>query len=76
GPDLVVILHRLPDVLGSTEPPAYAIQEGDYVVLAPLQSFRGAQRYTVPADIDLSNYASVAIWCRRFNATFGAAVLQ
>jgi Electron transfer DM13 len=76
GPDLVVILHRSPDVLGSTKPPAYALKEGDYTVLAPLQKFSGAQRYTIPATVNLADYQSAAIWCRKFNATFGAAILS
>lgn len=33
GPDLRVILHRLDDVIGSTEPPTYPIQEQDYVII-------------------------------------------
>jgi hypothetical protein len=76
GPDLVVILHRSDNVIGSTQPPAYPIQEGDYVVIAPLQQFQGAQRYTIPADINLADYRSVGIWCRKFNAMFGAATLS
>jgi hypothetical protein len=76
GPDLVVVLHRLEDVIGSTNPPAYPLREGDYVVLAELESFDGAQRYSIPADVNLDEYQSAAIWCRRFNATFGAATLQ
>lgn len=76
GPDLVVVLHRAEDVLGTTEPPAYPIQEGDYVVLAPLESFSGAQSYPVPENVNVDEYQSAAIWCRRFNATFGAATLQ
>lgn len=76
GPDLVVILHRSADVLGSTQPPAYPINEGDYVVIAPLQSFTGAQRYTIPAAVNLADYQSAGIWCRRFNAMFGAATLR
>lgn len=76
GPDLVVILHRSNNVLGSTQPPAYPIKEGDYVVLAPLKKFSGAQSYTIPESINLADYQSVAIWCRKFNATFGAAVLR
>jgi len=75
GPDLVVILHRSDNVLGSTKPPAYSLKEGDYVILAPLQKFSGAQQYTIPASVDLSKYQSAAIWCRKFNATFGAAKL-
>lgn len=75
GPDLVVILHRSSDVIGSTQPPAYPINAGDYVVVAPLQQFQGAQRYVVPADVNLADYRSVGIWCRKFNAMFGAAAL-
>ncbi|MBD1873440.1 DM13 domain-containing protein [Nodosilinea sp. FACHB-131] len=76
GPDLVVVLHRSEDVIGSTEPPAFPLQEGEYVVLAELESFSGAQSYAISADVNLDDYQSVAIWCRRFNATFGAAPLQ
>lgn len=73
GPDLFVILHRFDDVLGSTEPPAYPLQEQDYVILGPLQAFRGAQRYPIPEDVNLDDYKSAVIWCRQFNATFGVA---
>jgi hypothetical protein len=76
GPDLVVILHRSDNVIGSTEPPAYPINEGDYIVLAPLQAFKGAQSYPIPSDVNLADYRSAGIWCRKFNATFGAAVLN
>jgi hypothetical protein len=76
GPDLVVILHRSNDVISSTEPPAYPINEGDYVVLAPLQQFNGAQSYSIPDTVNLADYQSAGIWCRKFNALFGAAFLQ
>jgi Electron transfer DM13 len=75
GPDLVVILHRLADVLGSTKPPAFPIKEGDYVLLAPLKSYSGAQSYPIPTSLNLDDFKSAAIWCRKFNATFGAATL-
>ncbi|NMF58130.1 DM13 domain-containing protein [Pseudanabaena yagii] len=75
GPDLFVILHRSPDVLKTTKPPYFAIAEGDYIVVAPLKSFNGKQRYAVPKDIQPDQYQSIAIWCRQFNATFGAASL-
>ncbi|MGF1496170.1 MAG: DM13 domain-containing protein [Elainellaceae cyanobacterium] len=75
GPDLFVILHRSNDVIGTTEAPAHSIQEGDYVNIAPLESVSGMQRYAIPADINVADYQSVAIWCRQFNATFGAASL-
>jgi len=76
GPDLVVILHRSEDVIGSTEPPAYALNEKDYVILADLKEFSGTQRYEIPDNINLEDYPSAAIWCRQFNATFGAARLS
>jgi len=75
GSDLVVALHRSGNVLGSTTPPAYPLKKGEYVVLAPLQKFNGAQRYAIPANLNLANFQSAVIWCRQFNATFGAATL-
>lgn len=76
GPDLVVILHRSADVIGSTNPPAFPINEGEYVLLAPLKSYSGAQSYPIPDNLKLDDFKSAAIWCRKFNATFGAAALK
>jgi ABC-type uncharacterized transport system auxiliary subunit len=76
GPDLVVILHRSDNVLSTTKPPAYSLKEGDYVFIDELQKFSGAQTYEIPANVNLDEYKSVAIWCRKFNATFGAAKLS
>jgi hypothetical protein len=76
GPDLVVILHRSPNILSSTKPPSYPLKAGDYVILAPLQKFTGSQQYAIPDSVNLANYQSAAIWCRKFNATFGAARLS
>lgn len=76
GPDLVVILHRSDDVLGSTKPPSYPLKEGDYGLVAPLEKFRGTQRYPIPETINLADYQSAVIWCRKFNATFGTAKLS
>ncbi|MEO0490617.1 MAG: DM13 domain-containing protein [Cyanobacteria bacterium J06659_2] len=76
GPDLVVVLHTAVDVIGSTTPPAYPLQESDYITIAPLQSVQGMQQYAIPDTIELSAYQSVAIWCQQFNATFGAASLN
>ncbi|BAU12066.1 hypothetical protein LEP3755_25940 [Leptolyngbya sp. NIES-3755] len=76
GPDLVVVLHRSANIIGETKPPAHALQQGSYVILAPLKQFNGAQTYEIPAEVNLNDYKSAAIWCRRFNATFGAATLK
>lgn len=76
APDLVIILHRSDDILGSTKPPAYSLKEGDYAIVAPLAKFTGAQSYPIPDNIKLDEYKSAAIWCRKFNATFGVAKLN
>lgn len=68
GPDVEVVFHR-----DSVVP--VNLDEADYVTLAPLQSFDGAQRYAIPEDMDLSAFNSVAIWCAEFNVTFGYAAL-
>ena len=75
GPDLVVILHRSRNVLSTTQAPNYALKGGDYIVLSRLKKYSGAQSYAIPANINLANYRSAAIWCRKFNATFGVAPL-
>ncbi|CEJ45012.1 DM13 domain-containing protein [Umezakia ovalisporum] len=69
GPDLFVILHR------SKKPPIYGVVEKDYVSIAALEKISGAQRYALPDQVNLAEFKSVAIWCRKFNATFGYAVL-
>jgi hypothetical protein len=66
GPDVFIILHRRDRV-------PVNISEQDYVNLAPLKSFKGAQRYAIPDNLNLDDYQSVAIWCRKFNVTFGYA---
>ncbi len=69
GPDVKIILHR-----NSSIP--LNIKEENYLTLAPIKSFKGAQRYAIPENINLANYKSVGIWCEEFNATFGYASLQ
>jgi hypothetical protein len=69
GPDLQVILYR------TSQPPIGGIQKKDYVQVAKLQKVSGAQRYELPATVKPGNFSSVAIWCRKFNATFGYASL-
>ncbi|PSR17234.1 electron transfer flavoprotein [filamentous cyanobacterium CCP3] len=66
GPAVEVILYK-----GAAVP--VNIAEGDYVTLAPLQRFSGAQRYQIPQGVNVSDYQTVGIWCRQFNVTFGYA---
>jgi Electron transfer DM13 len=76
GPDLFVVLHRSKDVLKASNPPSYPIKEGEYINISPLQNVSGTQRYEIPGNVTLSDYNSVAIWCRQFNVTFGTAALS
>ncbi|MFM2060899.1 MAG: hypothetical protein RLZZ507_569 [Cyanobacteriota bacterium] len=69
GPDLFVILYR------GNVPPKSGIKEKDYVSIAALQKISGSQRYALPKNVNLANFPSVAIWCRKFNSTFGYAGL-
>ncbi|MCO4238314.1 DM13 domain-containing protein [Pseudarthrobacter raffinosi] len=36
---------------------------------------QGNQVYQIPADVDLSKYPSVDLWCVQFSVSFGAAEL-
>ena len=66
GPDLKVFLSPKPvDTLtGQT-----ALNEAVY--LGVLKSNKGAQEYSVPADIDLSQYESLIIQCEAFSVLWG-----
>lgn len=68
GPDLLVILSASPLV---DDRGAYSAVE--YLSLGDLKGNIGNQNYEVPAEVNLDDYRTVAIWCRRFNYTFNAA---
>jgi hypothetical protein len=69
GPDLKVYLST-----NTFDGPEGAFDD-DFVDLGRLQGNLGSQNYEIPADVDLSRYRSVVIWCDRFNSAFGAAAL-
>jgi hypothetical protein len=46
-----------------------------YVDLGGLRSFKGSQRYPIPAGVNLKDYPSVVIWCERFSALISPADL-
>lgn len=69
GPDVFVILYR------SDVPPIYGIKKKNYMSIARLQKTSGSQRYALPDNVKLTDFRSVAVWCRKFNATFGYAPL-
>jgi len=67
GPDLIVILSDR-DVSGADD---YA--DGEFIILGELKGNQGNQNYEIAADVDLADWATAAIWCRRFNTTFNVA---
>jgi hypothetical protein len=69
GPALVVYLST-----NRAQGPNGAFDDA-YVDLGGLKGNIGDQNYEIPADVDLSQYQSVVIWCDRFNVAFGAADL-
>ncbi|WP_395577186.1 DM13 domain-containing protein [Streptomyces sp. BK79] len=73
GPDLRVWLTDAPVKEG--EAGWHVFDDGKYVNLGKLKGNKGAQNYAVPAGTDLSGLTSVAIWCDRFDVSFGAATL-
>lgn len=69
GPDLHVILAKHPN------PASRADIGEDYVDLGSLKGNVGSQNYQIPADIDLSQYQSVVIYCMPFHVVFSTATL-
>ncbi len=47
----------------------------DFVDLGNLKGNVGDQNYEIPVGTDLSRYDTVVVWCVRFSANFGDAVL-
>lgn len=71
GPDLYVYLvpvNPVPDAVGSEIPGS--------VNLGRLKGNLGDQNYDIPADLDLSQFQSVVIWCQAFRVPFSAAPLN
>ncbi|MGD2050619.1 MAG: DM13 domain-containing protein [Chloroflexota bacterium] len=69
GPDLHVILTKHPS------PTKYSEVGDDYIDLGPLKGNMGNQNYKIPADVDLSAYQGVVIYCVPFHAVFATAAL-
>lgn len=47
-----------------------------FVDLGRLRSFKGSQRYAIPAGVDLGKYPSVVIWCEQFSVLISPADLK
>lgn len=68
GPDLHVLL------VPSSDPGDREAIEG-YVDLGSLKGNVGDQNYDIPADVDISEFGSVVIYCQPFHVIFSVATL-
>ena len=68
GPDLRVVL--------STDDASDAWKYDGRHILGELKGNIGDQNYTIPPDVDLTQFGSVVVWCERFSVAFGAAPLD
>ena len=68
GPDLHVWLVPVDPV-----PNTVGTEIAGHYDLGPLKGNVGNQNYDVPADLDLSAFKSIVIWCNPFRAPFSAA---
>lgn len=70
GGDVAVYLSRDPE-------PRTAVEVGvDFLDLGRLKGNIGNQNYNLPANLDLSGYRSVVVFCRQFNAVITVATLR
>jgi hypothetical protein len=73
GPDVHVLLIAAKDAQDNDN---FLMNNVERVELGKLKGNEGDQNYDIPAGTDLAKYHTVAIYCERFNATFGAAPLE
>ena len=71
GPDLNVYLVASTDANGDS-----GTFDDDFIDLGDLKGNIGDQNYEIPADVDLSIYDTVVVWCVRFASPFTAADLM
>lgn len=71
GPDVHVYLVAADDAKDSA-----TVQRAEYIDLGTIKGNIGDQNYALRADLDLSKYRTVSIWCKRFAVNFGAAPLR
>lgn len=70
GPDVQVYLVAADDANDSE-----TVTKAGFIHIGALKGNIGDQNYDLPADLDLSKYRAVTIWCRRFGVNFGTAPL-
>jgi hypothetical protein len=70
GPDLYVYLSGTPAPRSSDQLHASGAFEVGY-----LKGNLGGQNYELPADLDLSGFRSIVVYCRRFTTVFSTSEL-
>jgi hypothetical protein len=71
GPDLRVYLSDRP-----ASDDWFVYDDGRFVDLGPLKGNLGSSNYEIPREVDLSEYRSAVVWCRRFSVGFAVAPLD
>lgn len=73
GPDVHVWLSAADVVEGTAG--WFTAGSADHYDLGLIKGNQGNQVYAIPAEVDLSKYRSVDLWCVQFSVSFGAAQL-
>ncbi|HMN51093.1 MAG: DM13 domain-containing protein [Xanthobacteraceae bacterium] len=75
GPDYRVLLVKKANIKTKAEV-VEAIRNKQFVEISGLRSFKGGQRYAVPAGVNVEEYQSVVIWCWAFSQLISPATLE
>jgi Electron transfer DM13 len=71
GPAFHVYLVPKSNVRSSSD-----VADTMFVDLGDLRSFKGSQKYPIPAGVDLTKFPSVVIWCQQFSVLISPADLS
>jgi hypothetical protein len=52
------------------------VKRAAFIDLGTIKGNIGDQNYALSADVDLSKYRTISIWCKRFAINFGVAPLR
>lgn len=73
GPDVHVVLIAARDAADNA---SFLRSTTERLELGVLKGNEGDQNYEIPAGTDLKKFQTVSIYCERFDANFGAALLE
>jgi len=70
GPNVHVYMVAADDATDNA-----SVRRAGFIDLGPIKGNVGDQNYAFGADVDLSKYRAVSVWCQRFSLNFGTAPL-